>query len=582
MDKALSGRAPATPATGAATRGKGDQDFRDTTAAESIWNRTPWNWLVSLRVGIVLLAILTLASIFGTLIDPLERAQKLVFYTWWFKGLLLLLTVNMVCATLRTLSRKVLPPLSTWIRRNPQFFEAAEPSASLRFEGNADTVASALRRHGFETVATGDYGYAIKGRLSRWGTLIAHFGFVVVLLSGFAASWVAREGYIQIVEGQSTDSLVLRGDEQKEIPLGCTVRVDDFETGFFPRTQIPSHYVSTITATKNGKTLYHGPVEVNHSPVIEGWTFHQTSYQEFPRGQRYKVRIESETLENPVELDLSPGQIRQIPGVEGGTVSLTRSAPLRWEVAKGDEVVAEGKLGSAAGASASGYQLRADQFEPDFVMGQNRTITSRSDKLNNPALHIELLDGGQVVASQWLFGREDMKAMMHGGNDLFQFELLRVTGAAGHYIFEVAVDDAQSGTPVGHFSFGLNEAVSLGVGEGPETADTASGESDPSLWTVSIVDRVPLYSTLLTLSRNPLIPVIYGACTLMMVGLGVGFFLTRKEVWFRINPKKNLLQVAAAYRYSREEFDAGMKHILQELTGEKSEGVEKSKPGSAG
>lgn len=556
-----------TPTAGITAPWKADAEFEEKSSSPSMWSRPPWSWLISIRVGIVLLAILTVASIVGTVIDPLERAQRLVFYTWWYKGLLVVLSVNMVFATLRTIGRRLLAPLKTWIRRSPQYFDTANPGASVPYDGDAVKVAEALRRHGYAAVAEGDFGYGIKGRLGRWGAPISHVGLIAILLSGFAASWVAKEGYIQQYEGRSVSTMRMRGEDDKEVPLGYEIRIDDFETGFFPRTRIPSHYISTITATKGDRVLYHGKVEVNHSPVIEGWAFHQTSF-ELADGPRYRVRIESKDLGAPVEMELSPGQVRPVPGMKGVTAGLMGGASPSWKVFKDGAMVAQGSAtGSGSGATTS-YRYRvsveeaesgtavgtytldlnkavslgkgddgaettliADQFQPDFVIGPERTITSRSNQLNNPALHVAIRQGEKEIASQWLFGRDDMKGMMHA--------------AAGKYKLElVEVEEAKA-----------------------NPTDAAAEPTAAPEWNVTILEKVPLYITLLSTSRNPLIPVIYGACGLMMLGLMIGFFTPRKEVWFRVNAKKNLLQVAAAYRYSREELDGSLRAVVKELTG---------------
>jgi cytochrome c biogenesis protein ResB len=514
------------------------------------WNQTWWRWLFSIRVGIVLLACLTVASIAGTLIAPLERAQKVVFYSWWYKTLLVALAVNMSCATIRTISRRVLPPLRTRIRRSPQYFAETQPSTELKgYRGDAEQVADAFRKKGFAVATEGNFGYAIKGRLGRWGAPISHLGLIVVLLSGFASNWFAKEGYVQVLEGQQTDSMRLRTDPPEQVPLGFTIRVDDFETDYFPRTQIPSKFVSTVTVLDKQQVLYQGPVEVNHSPRIHGWSIHQTSYQEVPQWGRFRIAVSHRDGEEPSVLELSPGQKRSVPGLPGITVQMNDRPPLRWELANMGDPVAQGTFGSAGDAEGP-VQLRAERFEPDFVIGPNREISSRSQELNNPALQVVLLSGGQEIDRQWLFGRQDMKSMMHAGASDFEMELQGVEGDPGERVFHVDVRDKQTKVSLGHFDLSLGDTVQV-----TEEAPAAPAAEDQSPWDVELLEKTPGYVTVLSLSRNPMIPIIYTGCGFMMLGLLVAFFVLKKEVWFRLDPRSNFLQVAATYRYSRMEMD---------------------------
>jgi cytochrome c biogenesis protein len=195
-----------------------------------MWSQPPLAWLFSLRVGLVLLAILTVASIYGTMITPLERAQALVYYSGWYKTLLCLLAINMGCSTYRTIVDRILPQRRPRFMRVEQFYEAAAASQTVPYRGNAGEVAEAFRRRGFQTATEGSYGYAARGLLSRWGAPIAHLGFVIVLLGSFASKWTSREGVVQLPEGGQTDEMFLRPELKEKVPLGFTLRCEDFDT----------------------------------------------------------------------------------------------------------------------------------------------------------------------------------------------------------------------------------------------------------------------------------------------------------------------------------------------------------------
>ncbi|MDK2970494.1 MAG: cytochrome c biosis protein [Candidatus Sumerlaeota bacterium] len=518
-----------------------------------IWYRSPWKWFFSLKVGIVLLALLTVASVVGTVIDPLERAQELVYYTWWFKLLLLALAVNMGCATTMTVMQKLLPSRPLRVHAQRAFFNSAALSGRRPFTGTAEQVASEFRRAGFAVKTQDNAGVARSGWIGRWGAPVSHVGLIVVLLAGFVASWVAREGVIQILEGDTTTTMQMRGTNE-EVPLGFALTVDDFQTGFFPRTRIPSHFVSYITVATPDEVLYSGPVEVNHSPKLRGWRAHQTSYQEMDGVARHEIEVTAPQSHKPLTVEMTAGQKLALPAMPGVTLAIDNA--MRWTVTRDGEVEETGSL-AAAHAHGSELALVADQFEPDFVIGEDRQATSRSQELNNPALRVTLLSDGAPAARQWLFHRDDMKAFSHAENAHFSMELVDIQTVDDKPLFVVEVTDGHNGALLGRVLVGLGETAKLAT----QTAEEEEAPAGPG-WIVRAGKRVPAYATVLTMTRNPAIPAIYFGCALMMVGLYIGFFVRRRDVWFMVDDSAGELLVAAHYRHPAEEFDRVTQAVL--------------------
>lgn len=547
--------APVQDATPTPARSSANRRRRAGTPlpCNAVWNRTPWKWLFSLRVGLVLLVMLTVASIVGTLIDPLERAQATIYYSWWYKLLLLSLAVNMACATVQTIVQKVLPSRALRLQTSSTFYEAARPNAECSYAGGADSIAAEFRRQGCEVLVDGDVGVARRGWIGRLGGPVSHAGLVIVLLAGFASSWVAREGFVRIPEGESATTMKLRGGSGEQVPLGFTLAVDDFSTGYFPRTRIPSHFESHVTASSTEGVLYSGAVEVNNSPQIGGWRLHQTSYEELRGSPRRAVELVPPGSDNAITVEASPGQTVPIRDLAGLAFSLGNGGA--WTITKGSEEVASGTLATDHGSNLS---LRAERFEPDFVLGADRKITSRSQEPNNPALQVTLLSDGAPAARQWLFGREDMKQFSHSSNDHFRLELVETGGTGEKPSFVVSVLDGHSGLLLGTVSLGLGEEVSVGA---PESSDEAPA-ADAGGWKVAAGEPVAAYATVLTLTRNPAIPVIYAGCGLMMIGLVLGFFVRRREVWFMVDRPAGKLRVVAHYRHPSDEFDASTASVL--------------------
>ncbi len=525
-----------------------------------IWHRSPWNWFFSLGLGVTILVILTIASIIGSMIDPLSRAQALVFYTWWYKLLLIALAVNMTCATVKTIITKLIPTQALRVHTNKSFYANEQIVTRVPFRGTTEQAGAAFRAQGFKVKTDGAAGAARTGWWGRFGAPVSHLGMVIVLLAGFTSSWVAKEAIVQVPEGHTTTTKRMQVGGEGIVPLGFELTVNDFSTGYHPRTRIPSHYTSDITARNNGQVLYAGPVEVNHSPRINGWRLHQTSYQELESLPRWRVEVAGVGLPSPLTTEISPGQTRDLTGAEN--LRLAMDNRQNWVLVNGHEQLASG---TAAGGGASNERLTlvANRFEPDFVLGADREVTSRSDELNNPALHVTLFSNGSPSGQQWLFARDDMKAMAHAPGGHHEIELLDIRGEAPNYTFVVAVTDCDScgGGLIGRVALTIGEeAVVREPKEPEEPAEEEEGE-----WTVAIGDRVTAYATVLTLTRNPAIPTIYFGCILMIIGLGMSFFVPRRSVWFLHDAEKGELHVAARYRHPTESFDRTTSAALARL-----------------
>lgn len=62
------------------------------------------------------------------------------------------------------------------------------------------------------------------------------------------------------------------------------------------------------------------------------------------------------------------------------------------------------KVGGSANIGKNGATLKVVAFVPDYAMSDNN-IVSRSNDLKNPAVLLELLEGGKVVVRGWVFNK---------------------------------------------------------------------------------------------------------------------------------------------------------------------------------
>jgi cytochrome c biogenesis protein ResB len=585
----------------------------------------PWEWLASVRTGVFLIFLLALASVIGSVVvsaaenAPAEQLAKwwyqamlkaaspfgavpvnptrplaLFYYSWWYKSLLLLVTLSMVCCSAIGIRRRLDERRRGLnLRRAAEFFKAGQwgrnPSSNqlreeITFSGDADAAARAFRKAGFSVATDGPHGLARKGGFGSYGSLITHLGLVLVLVAGFVSEWTSKEGQVMIFEGQATDEMMdiasARMDEtapQKFIPLGFSIRVEDFDTAFFPRTQIASRYVSTVSILdKQGNLLDHGDVEVNQTLRTHGWDLHQMSYtaeKDFtrlfgrvPRIPRYDVVLHQEngsgpTADKPLQTQISKGQARWLPEL-GAVLALGEGTPSRWTLQFTDQRPIIGWLPP----NPQPYTLEVNGYLPNMAISAEGQPFSRSDEPINPAIHVIIREGEAALADFWLFSIPELRDQMPRF-----FESRRVIFEGPDYTdpvrvgFKIRVEhegaEARVLTAYEDRPIVLIPFEEIAAALPPDAGNPA----DSGGWVVRPVRRVSNYVTVLSLTRNPAVPAAYLGCAILMFGMMVAFFVKRRELFFMVDAATGRLRVAIQYRNPQPRLDAATRQALKLL-----------------
>ncbi len=118
-----------------------------------------------------------------------------------------------------------------------------------------------------------------KGRL---GFAILHGSMIVILVGSLTTEFTKVDSQLALWEGQSGDSLIDQSKHRKgaEVPLGFTMRLDDFQIDHYPGTQRPAMFRSLVTLTDGatGTETQH-KIWMNHPLYWGGFKFFQSSYQ---------------------------------------------------------------------------------------------------------------------------------------------------------------------------------------------------------------------------------------------------------------------------------------------------------------
>jgi cytochrome c biogenesis protein len=275
-----------------------------------------WDFFTNLKLTVVLLIILALVSIIGTIVDqtdPNKNMQMFIslfgpesapgvlrfvvrigltnmYHSWWFVGLLMMLSANITVCTLERLprvlhmvARKQEPLTDETLKSLALKKELTIKGDAAAFRANAG---AAIKAMGYSPRQSGEGGefhcYAEKGKYSRLGVYITHTSVLIIFAGALIGSFWGYKGYVQISEGQSIDSVGLINKPLlkhygSEVPLGFSVRCDKFQLKMY-ESGMPSDYLSTLTIIDHGKDVEKKTIRVNDPMEYKGIRFFQSSY----------------------------------------------------------------------------------------------------------------------------------------------------------------------------------------------------------------------------------------------------------------------------------------------------------------
>ncbi|MCJ7830029.1 MAG: cytochrome c biogenesis protein ResB [Desulfobacterales bacterium] len=256
-----------------------------------------------MKLTVVILLSLAVTSIIGTVIPQNENPADYLsaygefhyrlfsvldlfdmYHAWWFRALLVLLTLNILVCSIDRLSaiwKIVFVKTPTFnperYRRSPhreEFTDKRSPDQIKdRFE---PLVAKAYGRTRVEPLGDGYCIFGEKGRWTRLGVYVVHLSVVFLLLGGIIGSYVGFEGFAAIPEGESAASIRIRNSE-RVLPLGFVIRCDAFQVSFY-ESGSPKEYRSTLTILEGEKPVMTRDIIVNDPLRYKGINIFQASY----------------------------------------------------------------------------------------------------------------------------------------------------------------------------------------------------------------------------------------------------------------------------------------------------------------
>lgn len=303
-----------------------------------------WNFFSSVRLTIVLLIILAVVSIFGTLLPQQEGAIEYIrrlnpetvsllnslqlfdmYHSIWFRLLTFLLALNLIICSINRFPK-------TWrlFRHDPRPnrsgpFKGLPPERVFAVKGKRKDVENGVREvigHRYKNIRERDKGeesyiYGETGKYSVFGVYLTHCSVLIILIGAIIGSLFGFKAYVNIVEGQSANTVLLRkpfAHEHKK--LDFSVQCKDFSIDFYDNGA-PKEYRSDLLFVINGKTVQEATLLVNHPVSFQGVTFYQASYGILP-GDHAQITLTKDDHDSVVmSRDVKIGQPVPLPDGSG-------------------------------------------------------------------------------------------------------------------------------------------------------------------------------------------------------------------------------------------------------------------------
>jgi cytochrome c biogenesis protein len=297
-----------------------------------------WHALSSMKLTLALLIILAFTSVFGTLIPQQQEAMRFaqglspgllrffqllglfdLYHSFWFRAIIALLALNLVICSINRLptALKLFRAPSRLDRTKP--FENLTPERRFLLKGGiediqnraADCLRRRFRRVEIKSAPERSLLYGEKGRYSYFGVYFVHLGVLIILMGGIIGSLFGFEAYVNIPEGDTVDSVHLRGD-MAPMKLGFSVHCERFSVQYYDNGT-PKEYKSDLRFLTEGIVSKRGSVLVNHPITFNGITFYQSTFGSIPDKVHLKIRKEGfPPEESTIEIEL--GRIFSLPG----------------------------------------------------------------------------------------------------------------------------------------------------------------------------------------------------------------------------------------------------------------------------
>ncbi|WP_077603066.1 cytochrome c biogenesis protein ResB [Oceanobacillus sojae] len=370
---------------------------RSQTYQKSIIDKI-WSFFSSVKVGVWLIVLALIASIFGTIFpqeqfipqDAVSR-DPAIFYedrygiwglmyyqlgfhhmysSYWFITLIALIGISLVICSLdrfvplfRALRNQKPKKHKKFLSRQRLYSESINVDDS-----DVDKLVQGLKNSRYKITEEDGQILAEKGRFSRWGPYVNHIGLIIILIAAILRTtpimfteeymWV-REGEQRVIPGTNNQYYI----ENKDFILETHDQNDErFQEAFLKEEEIASNFQTDVVVyeAKNADVVGAEPelepilehsIKMNNPAKFDKYTLYQQGYQlnEFDN-MSFHIHEADDSEEKSL-----------------GDFTINLSNP---------ESVYE---------LDSGFRVELTNYYPDYIMTENGNPASETDFPRNPA-----------------------------------------------------------------------------------------------------------------------------------------------------------------------------------------------------
>ena len=542
---APAGKAGAASKAGTASaKGAGKPDRSEVTQPQLGFIgmcRWAWRQLTTMRVALILLLVLALASIPGSLLpqriqDPARVNTFLeengawgafldtigmfdVYSSIWFSAVYLLLMISLVgCIVPRTSQhwkamRSAPPKAPRRLGRMPGYvaFTSAEvKDGELDDEEFLDAAQARLKKLGYRTSRHGDHVAAERGYLRETGNLVFHIAILMTTLTISIGSLFGYEGQRILVEGDTfTNSLVA---------------YDSFDPGtYYNADNLPQFRLTLDQFTSSFDDAAPGN-QFGQPRTFEATV--TTSADGVEKTEQLKVNEPIRVADTGVYLT-GNGYAPEVT-VRDATGQVVRSGPQVFIPANGDPgYTSEGaiKVPDAAGTQMGFVGV----LLPTATQNEQGDLVSNFAELRNPYLVMSGYTGDLGLDS----GEPQSVYTLDASN------MTEMTDAAGNPL-----------------------VIQLVPGETQELPNGGSVTFDGVKRFIAV-----------DISQDPTQLLMFVSSVLVLLGLGLSLFIPRRRVWVRV--KDGEVEVAALARGEDPMVERAATELAKDLGSESAEDTDK-------
>jgi cytochrome c biogenesis protein len=261
-----------------------------------------WRFFASVKLALIVLIILAVASIIGTVIEQRRASDYYIeeygpevarlmhilglpdmYASWWFIALLTLFAVNLVVCSierlpavwrLMTLDNLAADP--TQLEKQGSTYRA---DSKLPAAAAADRIRGYLIEAGWKNPRRRDQeGTALlfsqDGAWSRLGVYAVHLSILVILAGAMIGKVFGYKAYVFLPEGRATSNVFLQGSAQP-VPLGFELYCDEFRTEYYPNGMVRQYSSDLTVIDPKRPEPYHKSIIINDPLTYKGITFYQ-------------------------------------------------------------------------------------------------------------------------------------------------------------------------------------------------------------------------------------------------------------------------------------------------------------------